>query len=142
MRVFLYIVLGIYMAFLAFEDIMKKTIPVSFLWLGILFIPVGLLTEGGSFSLTDNALGIIPGAVLLVISYVSRGQIGIGDGVLVAQVGASLGLEAIVRILTAALLLITAFSVIMLIFGKLKRKSTLPFIPFVFTGYLLGFFSC
>ena len=55
MRVFLYIVLGIYMAFLAFEDIMKKTIPVSFLWLGILFIPAGLLTEGGeSFSFTDN----------------------------------------------------------------------------------------
>ena len=57
-----------------------------------------------------------------------------------AQVGASLGLEVIVRILTAALLLITAFSVIMLIFGKLKRKSTLPFIPLVFAGYLLTFF--
>ena len=141
MRVCLYIVLGIYIAFLAFEDIMKKTIPVSLLLFGILFIPAGLLTEGGeSFSFTDNALGIIPGAVLLVISYVSRGQIGIGDGVLVAQVGASLGLEVIVRILTAALMLITVLSAVMLIFGKLKRRSTLPFIPFIFAGYLMSFF--
>lgn len=140
MRIIVYVILGIYIAVLSIEDILKKSIPVLLLAAGILFIPAGLLTEGAEcFSPADNILGVIPGAVLLIISFVSRGQIGIGDGVLVAITGASLGLEAVVRILTAALILIMLFSGGMLVFGKFKRKSTLPFIPFIFAGYLLSF---
>ncbi len=140
MRIIVYVIFGIYIAVLSIEDILKKSIPVLLLAAGILFIPAGLLTEGAEcFSPADNILGVIPGAVLLIISFVSRGQIGIGDGVLVAITGASLGLEAVVRILTAALILIMLFSGGMLVFGKFKRKSTLPFIPFIFAGYLLSF---
>ena len=141
MRVVLYVVFGIYIAVLALEDILKKSIPVSLLLVGILFIPAGIFILGKEgFSFSDNALGLIPGAVLLLISYVSRGQIGIADAVLVTLIGAALGIEVVVKVVTAALLLITVFSAIMLILGKLKRKSILPFIPFLLAGYLMSFF--
>ena len=141
MRIVFYVIFGIYIAVLSLEDLFKKSVPVALLLAGILFIPAGLLTEGAeSISIADNILGLIPGAVLLVISFVSRGQIGIGDGGLVLMLGASLGIESVIRILTAALLLITIFSGVMLVMRKLKRKSTLPFIPFLFAGYILSFF--
>ena len=141
MRIVLYVIFGIYIAVLSLEDLLKKSVPVALLAAGVLFIPAGLLTEGAeSISIADNILGLIPGAVLLVISFVSRGQIGVGDGGLVMMLGASLGIETVIRILTAALLLITVFSGVMLVMRKLKRKSTLPFIPFLFAGYILSFF--
>ena len=141
MRIVLYVIFGIYIAVLSLEDLFKKSVPVALLAAGVLFIPAGLLTEGAeSISIADNILGLIPGAVLLVISFVSRGQIGVGDGGLVMMLGASLGIETVIRILTAALLLITVFSGVMLVMRKLKRKSTLPFIPFLFAGYILSFF--
>ncbi|MBO4421423.1 MAG: prepilin peptidase [Lachnospiraceae bacterium] len=141
MRIVLYVIFGIYIAVLSLEDLLKKSVPVALLAAGVLFIPAGLLTEGAeSISVADNILGLIPGAMLLVISFVSRGQIGVGDGGLVMMLGASLGIETVIRILTAALLLITVFSGIMLVMRKLKRKSTLPFIPFLFAGYILSFF--
>lgn len=138
----MYVVFGIYIAVLSIEDILKKSIPVFLLAAGVLFIPLGILIERAEgLSLAGNIYGVIPGLVLLVISFVSRGQIGIADGCLVAVTGASLGLEAAIRILTGALFLITLFSGGMLIAGKLTRKSTLPFIPFVFAGYLLSFWG-
>lgn len=141
MRIVLYVIFGIYIAILSLEDILKKSVPVALLAAGVLYIPAGLIAEGAeSFSFLDNILGLIPGAVLLIISFVSRGQIGIGDGCLVMMLGASLGIETVIRILTAALLLITVFSGVMLAMRKLKRKSTLPFIPFLFAGYILSFF--
>lgn len=141
MRIVLYVIFGIYIAVLSLEDLLKKSVPVALLAAGVLFIPAGLITEGAeSISIADNILGLIPGAVLLIISFVSRGQIGVGDGGLVMMLGASLGIETVIRILTAALLLITVFSGVMLVMRKLKRKSTLPFIPFLFAGYILSFF--
>ena len=141
MRIVLYVIFGIYIAVLSLEDLLKKSVPVALLAAGVLFIPAGLLTEGAeSISIADNILGLIPGAVLLVISFVSRGQIGAGDGCLVMMLGASLRIETVIRILTAELLLITVFSGVMLVMRKLKRKSTLPFIPFLFAGYILSFF--
>ncbi|MBR3484205.1 MAG: prepilin peptidase, partial [Lachnospiraceae bacterium] len=100
MRIVLYVIFGIYIAVLSLEDLLKKSVPVALLAAGVLFIPAGLITEGAeSISIADNILGLIPGAVLLVISFVSRGQIGAGDGCLVMMLGASLGIETVIRIL-------------------------------------------
>ena len=133
------VLLGIYLAFLALEDIRKKTLHIIVLAAGTVFIPAIVLSEEtDGLIISDNAIGLIPGAVFLLLSYVSRGQVGIGDGILILILGAALGIGEIVILLTAALLLIALFSGIMLVCGKLKRKSTLPFIPFVFAGYVIA----
>lgn len=131
------ILFGVYLAYLSVEDIRKKSLPVPGIAAGLLFVPFFVITEGASnITLLDNLKGMIPGGLLIFISFLSRGQIGIGDGAVVLITGVAIGIGNIVIVLTGALLLISVFSMLMLLLGKLNRKSTLPFVPFVFAGYL------
>ena len=131
------ILFGVYLAYLSAEDIRKKSLPVPGIAAGLLFVPFFVITEGASnITLLDNLKGMIPGGLLIFISFLSRGQIGIGDGAVVLITGVAIGIGNIVIVLTGALLLISVFSMLMLLLGKLNRKSTLPFVPFVFAGYL------
>ena len=131
------ILFGVYLAYLSVEDIRKKSLPVPGIAAGLLFVPFFVITEGASnITLLDNLKGMIPGVLLIFISYLSRGQIGIGDGAVVLITGVAIGIGNIVIVLTGALMLISVFSMLMLLLGKLNRKSTLPFVPFVFAGYL------
>lgn len=131
------ILFGVYLAYLSVEDIRKKSLPVPGIAAGLLFVPFFVITEGASnITLLDNLKGMIPGVLLIFISFLSRGQIGIGDGAVVLITGVAIGIGNIVIVLTGALLLISVFSMLMLLLGKLNRKSTLPFVPFVFAGYL------
>ncbi|MBO4783032.1 MAG: prepilin peptidase [Lachnospiraceae bacterium] len=131
------ILFGVYLAYLSVEDIRKKSLPVPGIAAGLLFVPFFVITEGASnITLLDNLKGMIPGELLIFISFLSRGQIGIGDGAVVLITGVAIGIGNIVIVLTGALLLISVFSMLMLLLGKLNRKSTLPFVPFVFAGYL------
>ena len=131
------IMLGIYLAYLAVEDIRKKSLPIPGIVAGLILVPVFIIAEGTeNITITDNLKGMIPGVLLLFISFFSRGQIGCGDGAVVLITGFAVGIGSTVILLTGALLLIAFFSAGMLITGKLNRKSTLPFIPFVFIGYM------
>ena len=131
------ILFGVYLASLSVEDIRKKSLPIPGIAAGLLFMPFFVIAEGTSdITVMDNLKGMIPGVLLLFISFVSRGQIGTGDGAMVLITGFAIGIGGIVIVLTGALLLISVFSVLMLVLGKLNRKSTLPFIPFVFAGYM------
>ena len=131
------ILFGVYLTYLSVEDIRKKSLPVPGIAAGLLFVPFFVITEGASnITLLDNLKGMIPGVLLIFISFLSRGQIGIGDGAVVLITGVAIGIGNIVIVLTGALMLISVFSMLMLLLGKLNRKSTLPFVPFVFAGYL------
>lgn len=131
------ILFGVYLAYLSVEDIRKKSLPVLGIAAGLLFVPFFVISEGTlNITLLDNLKGMIPGGLLIFISFLSRGQIGIGDGAVVLITGVAIGIGNIVIVLTGALLLISVFSMLMLLLGKLNRKSTLPFVPFVFAGYL------
>lgn len=80
---------------------------------------------------------LISGAVLLVlllISKVSKGQVGMGDVKLITAVNLIYGLSFTAYSLILSLLVMIIFSIPLLISGKLKLKSQLPFAPFYFLG--------
>ena len=126
---------GIYLFVLAFFDIKKKMVPVSLLLSGLIFIPA-FLAEDGFSDVRGNVLGLIPGIIFLLISFVSREQIGRADCILLIILGSCIGIEAVAGIIAFSLILIAICSMVMLTAGRLSRKSTLPYIPFVFLGYL------
>ncbi|MBR4345242.1 MAG: hypothetical protein IKP88_21475 [Lachnospiraceae bacterium] len=139
MKIALYILFGIYLLILSVEDIRSKKIHIALLLSGAVLIPFFIFFVKET-DMWNCLLGMFPGLILLIISIASKGGIGIADAVVVFILGANLGIGAVVTVLSAAFILITIFSGGLLIFGKLKMKSTLPFIPFVFVAFLVGVF--
>lgn len=124
-------------------DVKKKSVPYMYLLLwGIValvyLISNSLIKKNGDIWITV-LFGIIPGIVCLLISYVSREQIGYGDGWAILLMGALLGISRVMKLLLAAFSLLTVIAIFLLITKKAKRKSTIPFIPFLFLGYLMVF---
>lgn len=80
----------------------------------------------------DMALGAALGLVLILTALVTRGAVGVGDGLVVCVAGLALGAEENFMLLLTGLILCAAVSLVGLLLGKIKKKQELPFIPFLF----------
>lgn len=119
----------------SWQDIKKKKINLLLILAGfIINIIVSLLWS--NVSVASHILGILPGLLLLMISYITRGQIGIGDGLILSITGIYLGPEKNIAVLAYGLFCAALFSIILLSFQLASRKKTIPFIPFILIGYL------
>ena len=81
------------------------------------------------------ALSLLPGILLLLCSFATRGAIGGGDAVLTAAVGAWTGFPEITVTVILALALVPAAAWLFRAAGK--RRKELPFVPFILAGWLL-----
>ncbi len=123
--------LGLY----AVEDIWKKRISVRYLWIfGAAGIVINLFQK--SISVPDMLLGVAVGAALVVVSLLTRESIGLGDGFLLMTAGVFLGGSSVLELLFISLLYAALVSLGMLAFRRWKRKREIPFVPFLFLGYL------
>lgn len=86
----------------------------------------------------ERLAGVVPGTGLLVLSWTMKGQVGCGDAWLMCIIGILLGVGQSVSILFYALLVAGSVSLVLLVFRKVKRDTKLPFVPFLFGGYLLS----
>lgn len=84
----------------------------------------------------DTIFGMFPGIIVLAASVISKGQVGIGDGIVLTVAGGMLGGSESVEVFILSLLLVFIFSCIGLSIKKLSRKSALPFVPFYFAAYM------
>lgn len=85
----------------------------------------------------QRLLGAGVGGILLVISFLSRGKIGLGDGYLLCISGFALGVQQNLALLGYGLLFAGVVAVVMLICKKASRNTKMPFVPFLFGAYLL-----
>ena len=139
MRIIIRVCFGLYLGILSVRDIRKREIPILLLGLGLVFVPLFILSDAHE-GISGYLLSMIPGVVFLVISYLSRGQLGQADAGVLICVGLCIGFEAVIVVISVSLISIALFSMVMLIVGKLNRKSTLPYIPFVLLGYIFYIF--
>ena len=118
------------------EDIRKKEI---LLWeictCAVLSVAaVFMAFYKGSLDIMDVLLSILPGAILLFLSFISREGIGYGDGLIVLAAGPSLGFYDLLTMLMTAIILSGLFSGLLLIFKRAKRKTRIAFAPFLAAG--------
>lgn len=85
---------------------------------------------------TSFFLCLLPGIVLLIIAWVTRGKIGAGDGLLFLTMGVWLSWREIVLLLTLSFFLAGAAAGILL-FRKHSGKETFPFVPFILAAWIL-----
>lgn len=79
--------------------------------------------------------GMIPGIVLIIISYITRGKIGDGDGYIILGLGAIIGVEGIVEIMFISFFLAGIFGLIINILNKNIKLINVPLVPFLLFGF-------
>lgn len=127
--------LGILLFILSIEDLKHK--EVSCQWI-LLFLPLTVVEIIGNdeVSLLQRVIGLCLGLFLLLLSKLTRGQIGMGDGYVVCGLGVILGFYSVMVILSYALILAALVSMVLFLGFRWNRKRTIPFLPFLCVGYL------
>ena len=112
-------------------DIWKKRISILSI---VLFILIWLLWGTKDRSWIDVVTGFLPGIGMAAVSLVTRGGLGLGDGLLVLALGLYLSwIELLVMIMSAFFL---AFLWAVLQFSVIRNGAKIfPFVPFMLLGY-------
>ena len=98
----------------------------------LLYIPDSLPLKG---VLLQAGAALLPGLCLLLLSRLTRGGIGSGDGLTVLVLGLYLRLSALLSVLSFSLLFAAGFAAVMLMTGKMRRMDRFPFLPFLLAGF-------
>jgi len=128
------ILMGIWLFLCSFQDIRRKEIHIMLLFVGIVMAFIGVFQVNGTIE--NRILGVTLGGILLGMNVITRGQIGVADGIIVGILGITLGFYTCSGILLMALFVSAIVSLILIILKKAKRKTTIPFVPFLLLGYL------
>ncbi len=123
-----------------FIDLEHQIIPDSITLPGIVLgLVLGPLVFKTGFlnSLIGMALG---GGTFYLIAIASRGGMGGGDIKLIAMIGAFLGWKAVLLVIFVGSLLGAIVGVGLMIFKGMKRKTPIPFGPFLVAGAMSAIF--
>lgn len=124
-------VLGIY----SWEDIRKHSISVKYLVFPVI-LGLALRVFCKNLSWVNVLLGVLVGGGILLAAVVTRERIGLGDGVLLTVTGLYLGGAGNLQLLMNGLFYAAVFSLAVLALRRWKRNREIPFVPFLFLGYL------
>ena len=132
---------GIVLGVGSFMDIRKKSLPRAFITtvcvISVVLLMLGYLLSVSCISYMQAGVGAVIGSTVLVASLFSDGCIGMADAVLTFLTGLLFGYIGSIEILMYAIFFAAIISIILITFGKADRKSHIPFVPFMFLGYVL-----
>jgi len=123
----------LFLVFFTWQDIRSGRISMTGV---LLFAAAGVLWNvvyGRSWQFC--AEGIVPGIGILLFGKVSGEQIGYGDGLVLSAMGLFLTGREVAGLLSGAVFLCALGTVILFFSGKLKRRMSLPFLPFLTAAY-------
>ncbi len=117
------------------QDMKEKKVKLGVLfWFAILGLVIHLVTF--QQSLSEMAGGMLVGGGVLLLSFLTRESIGKGDGLLLMVTGLYLGMRQNMLLLLIGIFLAGICALFLFVFGKKRKKDDIPFIPFLFAGYL------
>ncbi len=130
----------IFLAVAAWQDMRDKEIDA---WLYVVFgglIWFGKLCFDGPVELWREAVNAVPGIALVLLSRLSGGAVGVGDGGFVGVAGGALGVRNAVALFFMSLFLCCLWCAGMAVWGWRRRisvrRKTVPFLPFVLPAVL------
>ena len=118
----------------AILDIKKRQISVLVVLLMAIF-EIGYKFYYDLILFPECILSIIPGLIMIIISFFSEQSIGYGDGLLVMCLGLYMMVEQILFIGIISVTIAGVFAIILVIFGHKKKNYEIPFVPFMVIGY-------
>ena len=131
------VILLIYLILMGIWDMRKGHISlgVSGIVAGFLFILRLFELYGDEVSWQYAFSGVLVGMMMFVVVYVSRGGVGRGDAIVFAITGLVYGFWYNFMLLFLSLTFCGITGGILLVMRRVKRKTLLPFVPFIMLGY-------
>lgn len=128
----------IFMGWQAIEDLRDRTIRMDVVLLFLIPGVIWRMMEGSSWSqcLMYVLVSCLPGSILLLLSFLWKGQLGEGDGLILLVVGMYLGVIKTIIICYVALIMVV-FAGTFACICRMRRKEKVicyPFAPFVLTA--------
>ncbi len=132
----LFILLGILLLFCSVQDLWRRKVYLWMLGAGAACILI-FLPFCERLDILSRIGGLLIGLAIIFISKITAGKIGMGDGILLCITGLGLGFWANMELFGIALCLAAVISILLMIIRVLDHKKSIPFIPFLFAGYLI-----
>lgn len=136
-----YIILISSLVLLAYIDFKKKIIPnkilLAMLILRLILIGIeALLYRNMIYSiLISSFLGlIVGGGAFLLVAFILKNSVGMGDIKLVAIIGFYVGIENLFSCVICSLLISLICGVALILAKKINSKDMIPFAPFLMLG--------
>lgn len=119
----------------SWEDIKKREVTLSLICIyGIFGMLLHLFLD--KIAIFDILGGMAIGIILLLIGKLFHQCVGYGDGFIILVSGIYLGMNKNIELLFYSVILSGIFSLILLCIFRKKKDYEIPFIPFVFLGYI------
>lgn len=117
-------------------DIWKKqiSVPVTVL-MGI--FGIGMQVYENVFQM-ESLISFIPGIAGFLLAWMSKEQVGYGDGLLLLAIGCFLDWSSLLGLCMLALSMACVYSIILFFVFKKNKKYEFPFAPFLLTGFCIG----
>lgn len=131
--------MGMILLILAIQDLRSKKVSTLICLLTIALIFIALLIYKDS--MVSSLLGMGFGFIILGVSRITGGKIGLGDGMILTFTGLGLGFWRNVEMFAMALFMAAIVSIVLLVLKKVNRHSSLPFVPFILLSYILVFIA-
>lgn len=127
----------VFLSVCAVWDIRERKIP--FMWIcltGVLSLVMAVLEEQLLFS----ALGILPGMILVVMSLITKGGVGMGDAYVCMVTGCFTGMWGSFLVIITGSLLVSVWGMVNIFIRHLSIKRSVPFTPFLLLSYIIVIF--
>lgn len=129
-----FILLGLLML-CSIQDLRTKKIGLWILILGGVML-CAVIPFQNTIAFYDRIGGAAVGVTVILISLATGGKIGIGDGLLLCISGLGLGFWSNLELFALALFLAAIVSIALMTARLADRKKSIPFVPFLLTGYI------
>lgn len=103
----------------------------GFLFLLVRFVSVGLI------AVQEGLAGLLPGAALFALSFLTEKKVGSGDGIVLMILGTWEGGENVFLLFCTALFFQALVAVGLLLIKKADKQKKLPFVPFMLAARLM-----
>lgn len=128
------IIILIILIYSAYTDIRTRKIMMMPIYACMLVSLINMITDCSGWE--TIAYGALPGVVILLVSFLTRGSVGDGDAYLFIVLGMLMGIRTVLSVMTISMLAAAVFAIVNLLKGKLNKKDSFAFAPFILTGYL------
>ena len=124
----------IVLTYSAYTDLKKREIMMVPIYMCFLIGIFGMIFRDQVID--DSLLGLLPGMIMLLFALIFRGSIGEGDAYLFMAIGILTGPSCAIYTLILSSLFGAVYSIAGLILKRKNRKDTIPYAPFILSGFL------
>lgn len=127
------IMIVVYMGISTYFDYKWKRIPWWVQGMGTIFVCIYLIVKGNTPGI-ELFISLIPGMIMIFLSFITRESIGYGDGLSVMIIGSIMGIKNCFWMICISLVMISLVSAILMILKRASQKTKIPYVPFLFAA--------